>query len=280
MTRRTTLLLFCTAAAGLLAVAPVLRWTEEPRHGGRTLDDWLAQMQLTSGTQKEQSRQAVRSIGTNAVPYLLKYVRYESGRARRRLGTMLEHAPLQIVGLRRRWADPERFREMGVEGFRALGEAAVGAVPELEKQLNHGPHPASAAAALAGIGPATLPVLMNAVRSELPETRRSAVVALGHLGSAAYPAVPILLELYQNQADPGTRAVVKNELLYIDSELFLKLARGVEPAELVADFRQREAAAAAVQRQATSSLPSNSGIRPPNQSAAAEGVPGQRATTP
>ena len=237
-------------------------------------------MQLTSGTQKEQSRQAVRSIGTNAVPYLLRYVRYESGRARRALGTVLEHAPLQIVGLRRRWADPERFREMGVEGFRALGEVAVGAVPELARQLSHGPHRASAAAALAGIGPATLPVLMSAAGSDFPETRLSAVVALGHLGSAAYPAVPILLELYQSQTDPGTRAVVKNELLYIDAELFMKLSRGAEPADLLADFRQREAAAAAVQRPSTGSLRTQSGATPATQGAATEGSPGQRVTPP
>jgi len=196
----------------------------EPRYGGRTLSDWLDQMHLTSGPQKEKAEEAVRGIGHKAVPYLLSYVRYETSRPKMMIGAFVERHGVRRVHVPKGWTESGRIQQMGVDGFRALGDKSIAAIPSLALHLTNGPFHASAAFALAGIGSASLPALVNALDSQYQQARFGAVIALGHLGAAARPAVPALVRLYER--DPGMRATIRNELMFIDENMLATLDKG------------------------------------------------------
>ena len=211
------MLVFAVLAAWLASLS------SEPRYAHRKLSDWLAQFQQTSGDQKEDARQAIREIGQEAVPYLLSCVRYESSRPKMMLGGFFERHGIRVVRLPRGWTEPGRIQEMGVGGFRALGDKAIGAIPDLALYLTNGPFHANAGFALAGIGPASVPALVQALSSKHQQARFGAVVALGQLEADAQPAVPALLELYQR--DPQLRESIRNELQFIDESVFRDLEK-------------------------------------------------------
>ena len=196
----------------------------EPRYRGRTLSDWLGQVELTSGTQKEEAEEAVRAIGDKAVPYLLSYVRYETSRPKMMIGAFVERHGVWRVHVPKGWTEPGRIQQMGVAGFRALGDKSSDAIPSLALHLTNGPFHVNAALALAGIGPASLPALVTALDSQYQQARFGAVTALGHLGAAARPAVPALVRLYER--DPGMRATIRNELLFIDEDMLARVDKG------------------------------------------------------
>jgi len=77
--RRIYLALLILAVAGVagLIVAGALR-EREPEYGGKRLSEWVRALPLDSSrTGSSEAEVAVRQIGTNAFPYLLKWVDYE-----------------------------------------------------------------------------------------------------------------------------------------------------------------------------------------------------------
>ncbi len=52
--------------------------SREPRYQGRSLSDWLFQAEQSNNkpAEFEAARKAVLSIGTNAIPFLLKWTEY------------------------------------------------------------------------------------------------------------------------------------------------------------------------------------------------------------
>jgi hypothetical protein len=72
--RRVYLILVVVVLAGVLVA--VFRRDREPEYGGKRLSEWVDgyAMQIRNAG----SNEAIRHIGTNAVPYLLKWIRYET----------------------------------------------------------------------------------------------------------------------------------------------------------------------------------------------------------
>jgi len=79
------------ALAALFAVlALVLRPKQEPQYGGHKLSEWVVQLvKPTSmgtttfvfgswGTAIADAQKAIRQIGTNALPYLIEWIGYET----------------------------------------------------------------------------------------------------------------------------------------------------------------------------------------------------------
>jgi HEAT repeat protein len=64
----------------MVLIALILRVstrTPEPRYKGQSLSDWLHNYDHAhTQTQEQEAKQAIREIGTNAVPFLLQYMRY------------------------------------------------------------------------------------------------------------------------------------------------------------------------------------------------------------
>ena len=78
---------FCALAASSAA--------EEPSYGGRILSEWLADVRCCSGVTlvgaPDPPKDAVRAMGTNAIPTLLKWISYERSAPK---PTLLRRVPL------------------------------------------------------------------------------------------------------------------------------------------------------------------------------------------
>ncbi len=124
----------------------------------------------------EEAALAVRTIGTNALPELLKMV-------------TATDSPLAVLAQKQRLVEisfrPAAYwNDVGYEGFKILGPAAKDAVPALACTLEENLSPSS---------------------------RNAASIALGALGSNAVAAVPALLRATTN-VNPGVRVSALNVL--------------------------------------------------------------------
>jgi len=87
MSRRRKRLIWSGCVA-LLFGAALLLWRErEPRYQGRPLSTWLGEFEWNSerGLPCEPATEAVRQIGTNALPFLMRWYSYEPAPWREKL---------------------------------------------------------------------------------------------------------------------------------------------------------------------------------------------------
>lgn len=134
----------CIAALGLIAIfAHVSR---EPSYAGHPLSHWLLLTYQTNWdaaigspvNPKEQAADAVRHIGTNALPSLMRWIHYKEPAWSTPLYMRLiaisnqRHRPW-IARAARPWLPcrPERKDTMAMIGFKILGMNAEPALPEL-----------------------------------------------------------------------------------------------------------------------------------------------------
>lgn len=152
----------------------------EPAFAGKTLNAWLQQYRSTGGDpdkieQNTQAIKAVRSIGTNAIPTLLKMIRAKTS---------------SKFGL-------SDLNVKGVDGFFILGAAASNAVPELLEIMDENESPssqASAAHALAGIGPGAtvaIPALARLATNSQSKIRSFAFMVLAKISASYNLTMPI-----------------------------------------------------------------------------------------
>jgi len=138
---RTLLILAVLLVAGSLTA---FLWTRDrqPQYEGRNLLHWLELYELGAGNREatEQAARAVRQIGTNAVPWLVKWMKYERPYWRAEVVQMLGNKWYQRARQHARLAD---------RGFAILGPTANCALPELDRMTHNTAQPATALAALA-----------------------------------------------------------------------------------------------------------------------------------
>jgi len=172
--------------AGVLCLVAGL-WPREPRYGGKSLTSWLADLDLESSHSPAQAEVAVRAIGTNAFPSLLKMLCTKEPAWER---AVVAFERRQSV-LRFRFTPASAVRYRAVLGYGVLGVAAKDNVPALIQVLtseNSTQVRASTAAALGCIGPAAqaaLPALARAAGDTNPEVRRNALLALINIQRSA-----------------------------------------------------------------------------------------------
>jgi hypothetical protein len=187
---------------------------KEPVYKGKTLSEWLtvyASGVDEGNTQRTQeASDAVHHIGTNALPWLLKWSRQKSPPGlRARLMRSLFKMPRPIAqrlrrgvtGLRGPGDEEEVLRRSALAGFETLGAEANSGVGELAERLRN-PRALSrsldAARALAYIGKEGFPPLMAALTNAGGSNRLVAVNCIGKVrgaGTNASPAVPVLIQL-------------------------------------------------------------------------------------
>jgi HEAT repeat protein len=261
--RLITILSGILAVVLLITVLAGLSWkamrSREPAYQGKTLSTWLRQFEDAKANQFRDRAQfeaqfvgptqnAVRQMGTNALPTLL---------------TMLQAKDSEIRSIAIHWLDKRSFRwlpasqtvrrEMALDGFAALGTNAEPAVPALMALLNHTncEFRTSAARCLISIWPVAqeaVPVLVQHLRDpdemvcffsgqalgairkspELvvpalterlkgPGMKWGTLLALGRFGPEAKTAVPLIIPLL-NDPDAETRSWAAMSLKAIDSE--------------------------------------------------------------
>jgi hypothetical protein len=199
MGKRAKVALALIAAVVAAAVICWPRPEHPPTYHGRPLQHWVALLDAPykEGTNLITIAKAIDAAGTNALPFLLEWIHYESPPL---------HSPLvRLLSLVVPWstlesvARPRRFRLAcgSLLAFRQLGSTAAPAIPELVRLANN---PASretawrAIDALAEIGTYSLPALQQIMENPQHPQRVSAAFALTtmfrHPTALSEPALP------------------------------------------------------------------------------------------
>lgn len=205
MRRRMLTAAGCLLLAGV-AAAFLLR-DKEPRYQRRPLSAWVlayaAPGRKHPDTELRQAADAIRHIGTNAVPFLLTWIRYETppGKAER-LAALSR--PLNWLnkefGAAGSWAlrDSEADRATAaVSAFGVLGDQAHDAIPELTELLtstNHTDGCNRAGQALANMPTFGLRLLATALTNSNPTIRARAATSARYLSTNATPIIPALIQ--------------------------------------------------------------------------------------
>ncbi len=170
--RRTVATFVLCALAESSLVLPGL--SAEPKYQGRPMTKWLSLYREADAHSVQENRacEAIRAIGTNAIPYLVR---------------MLTNEDLQA--------------QMDAKsGFTILGPLGALAVPTLAKLLagTNEVHMFMAAQTLGEIGAPGLPVLMQTLTNHHYKVATQAYLAIPALGTNARPAIPVLLRDLQH----------------------------------------------------------------------------------
>jgi hypothetical protein len=205
----------------ILIVAPMLvgalegiGYCGEPESRGHSLSYWLEHCIPGGNTDERKiAETAIREIGTNGLPALLVWLRYEPSQTKTNIMEFLKRMRQTAYG---RWIPPQLTYENGPPpahiGFYVLGPTAAPAIPELARMANDVQHPRPAVRAmmaLTAIGPAALPAVeARLANTNFPSTPAAAVSIYLRTRTSSpqfqvsdADAKPILLEL-QTNANP------------------------------------------------------------------------------
>ena len=190
----------------VVLVAGTVLWRatrpDEPSYGGKPLTRWLESHVPNSSANPpfnspgwKKADEALRHIGTNAIPTLLRMVRAKDPP---KVILKLIDAAQQRGLAKQRYRRASQRNEEAEYAFEVLGTNAVGAVPELIAIYQADVSPSSqrcAALALGHIGrpaAAAIPVLLNNFTHTNGDVRFYAVSALNHIGGEPSVVVPAL----------------------------------------------------------------------------------------
>jgi HEAT repeat protein len=182
----------------------VMRRTGEPVYREKRLSEWLRGYDYAGlkSRARAESDEAVRKMGTNAIPLLLQRLRENESSLKFRVFRLLEKQHFLIITNSRA---STRNVEAG-QAFRALGAAAGTAVPELIRIYNRNisvDSQCAVAISLGCIGPAAsnaVPALLARASNRQTEIGTnelvcdSAIFALGHIHAQPARVVPVLME--------------------------------------------------------------------------------------
>jgi hypothetical protein len=193
------LVIFALLALGLCSL---LLWgprlfSDEPYHKGRSLRSWIRQCASAQPGDKrgEEARKALRAIGTNAVPYLVKQLDQDLRPWQQAWNRLIP------LGAHSRWG----FFHPSDAASYALGELgpdAVAAVPRLIEKLatpwgGGSPHPQ--ARALLEIGPPAVPYLVAALKHTNWSCRFEALWVIQSLDATnSAPLIPHVVSLFRD----------------------------------------------------------------------------------
>lgn len=179
--RRVRLLLGC----GIAVVLVLTLWRErQPQFDGLPLSQWIVMLDGSDpDISQQQAQLAIRSIGTNGVPFLLKWLRYQERPWRTRLAAQAARLPgkfgdtvEELVRGRGLERQQRAFAALGI-----LGPDAKPALPFLTRQLA-GPDPWTPMRVIGFMGDVGLPTILTVLTNGSPTALRS--LAIETLGSS------------------------------------------------------------------------------------------------
>jgi HEAT repeat protein len=180
----------------LVVVAAALLWagrSREPSYQGKRLSQWMDVLvpsdDAPDDASHKQATEAIRHIGTNALPFLLAELQYKESPFDKALDWLNEKRSFRE--LRGKAKDEHAGR--AVAGFRALGPAAKPAIPALAVMLDDPAVWGYEANALAAIGPDSLPTFTNSLTNQVADVRCKALSGLYYMAGQAEAAVPAIL---------------------------------------------------------------------------------------
>lgn len=173
----------------------------EPSYEGKSLGEWLTMHQDGWGL-STNAVNAVRQMGTNAIPALLARLNFKD----------------PVYGI------PRYDISMGgVSGFIALGDRAVPALPDLESVMDSDDQDLAIRAMMATLGTGTnaFPCLAKGLKSRFPDLRNEAAHSLADWG-VQFPKgremAVILLRNLLTDPDRDIRMNATNQLTQLKSE--------------------------------------------------------------
>lgn len=186
---------------GAVAWLAVRAREPEPVYQGKSLSEWVTNYN-GNFVRWEDMTEAVRQMGTNAIPTLLRKMRARDTRlkdqlialARKQHVIKVSHTPASVLN------------EEGERGFLALGADGRDAVPALAELYQwNSSNPklrCSLAKVLGGMGPAAkqaVPALIQGLGDTNNAACASAIIALGRIHSEPGLAVPALVKCLGRQ---------------------------------------------------------------------------------
>jgi hypothetical protein len=223
--RKVLAIVFIGAIAGVAAYG-LLRPKDEPKYQGRDLSDWLQECSgpFSGGVHPPcDAEAAVRHIGTNALPYLEKWIVSKPPAWRTNLGegppNRSKPDPLAD------WLDGSgRRRRNAYVGFWILGTNAASSVPELMalmKGATSSNEKFMLTFALAGIGAPAIPALKAALTDPNQPHRSQIFVIFFYMAGWHGPndCLPVLIELL-NHNDFMVRSGATNWIEEFNPQFF------------------------------------------------------------
>ncbi len=207
-TRRKVVLLALCLAALALAVVLIIP-SRGPRYEGRSLSHWVVVLTGEDGEKEaDKGTAAVIQAGTNAVPYLLKWIQFEHKPWRDKVADQLQpFLPATADDIRQ--SERERLAAATMNAFEVLGSNAASSIPELTRLMNDPLAPETAVRATRALGLSgtnALPALLGVVDNPTHPCRVVALESLGYmrsaLGDSAAMLVPHLINCLNDQNDP------------------------------------------------------------------------------
>lgn len=195
----------------------------EPSYHGRSIRYWVNRLGEFDGLQYHaETQEALRSIGADAVPWLMKELEVRNAANR----------DATILWLRDKFHLPERFhaaserRALAAIGLYVLGATGSNSIPALIRQLGDPEiYPrVYAAAALGEIrtnARDTIPALITALNDKVDVVVVNAATALTQYGLNAKQAVPALTNLVTN-TNQSIQKAASRALKKIDAEAAVK----------------------------------------------------------
>jgi HEAT repeat protein len=184
----------------------------EPTYGGQSLSYWLERLWHSDDKVRLEAEAAIRSMGTNAVPHLIRMLPERDAAWRIEFSQTWDRAGPLLLRSRSRLA---------AHGLGIIGPSAREAVPFLIQNMTN--HPGSASSpspyemALGDIGAASIRPLMQVLSHPDPYLQTCAWSALRGLGTNLIPVVPELITIL-NSSDADTRAKATYLLGYVSGD--------------------------------------------------------------
>src|SRR5258707_7368622 len=126
--RRVYLILGVVGLVLVGVLAAVFSREREPEYGGKRLSEWVERLPWTPEDKPSEAEDAIRSIGTNGIPYFLAWIAYEP--------PLWRQWWYYYIGGGHAASKREIRANKSWLAFRGLGEQAAEGVPELTRLLN------------------------------------------------------------------------------------------------------------------------------------------------
>lgn len=188
--------------AGLLVVGAI--WfalsARQPSYQGKPLAYWLCLKNDDDDDavrDEPHSEEAIRSMGTNCLPYLLKWIAYEPPAWKAKLINYFVLSGPRWIPERLQEDRAGRLAEGAEDAFRTLGHFARPAIPQLArlaKDRSRGWSSHRAAFVLISFGPETQAIVMEFLNDPRPLIRTAAISQVSRLGTNALPAIARLID--------------------------------------------------------------------------------------
>jgi HEAT repeat protein len=206
------LLIFC---ACLIGIARNHRNNPQNQvYQGKTLAAWCWQIYSPDPNAHEQAAAAFKAMGKEAVPGLISLLRTKDSPFNNFIWSMAPKLPRWLSHFLLKRTPPLRAGAVHGAAARCLGiigSDAAPAVPDLALAL-HDPEIGlrwDAATALARIGKASVPALVEAMHASDPNLRHAAVFGLTEIGSESPQAVRALVDALGDSSEPVRASAIR-----------------------------------------------------------------------